>query len=99
MEVITWAYNESAYYPCCCPLKSMLCIMLPCLQRKTGHQMFSRGEEIKVVDANSRGFIGLILHISLTEGNTKKKRKKKILKMLTSKSNLMKSELRDPIDG
>jgi len=73
--------------------------MLPCLQRKTGHQMFSRGEEIKVVDANSRGFIGLILHISLTEGNTKKKRKKKILKMLTSKSNLMKSELRDPIDG
>ena len=54
----------------------MLCIMLPCLQRKTGHQMFSRGEEIKVVDANSRGFIGLILHISLTEGNTKKKKEK-----------------------
>lgn len=38
--------------------------------------MFSRGEEIKVVDANSRGFIGLILHISLTEGNTKKKKEK-----------------------
>ena len=76
MEVITWAYNESAYYPCCCPLKSMLCIILSCLQCKTEHQIFSRGEEIKVVDANSRGFIGLILHISLTEGNTKKKKEK-----------------------